>query len=182
MQLCCESRLLLRVLPNLNWDSGLQQWAINSYTTTGQFAAVSSAHKAGCLHNHTLVVPVAKTRAQSAPATFSPPHKAFILITLKGLLFSCSRPGGNKQQQTANGKLAKQGYFLYKSQPAQKGTSWSALEPGHSYTEHTCETTEGTKAIYVHEKKLSGSQKTVIKTYASLGVNTINIYCQMSKH
>lgn len=45
--------LLLSALAHNNWT---------------HFAAVSSAHKAGCLHNHTSVVPAAKTRAQSAPA------------------------------------------------------------------------------------------------------------------
>lgn len=70
----CLSAIVLWVLstpllPNLNGDTGPKHRAINSYTTTGQFAAVSSAHKAGWLHNHSSVVPAAKTRAQSAPTT-----------------------------------------------------------------------------------------------------------------
>lgn len=70
MQGCtCGVNLFLRALAHLNRDNGLQHWAINSYTTTGHTAAVSSAHKDGCLRNDTSVMPVAKTRAQSAPAT-----------------------------------------------------------------------------------------------------------------
>lgn len=47
-----------------------------------------------------------KNKSTVSPCNlFSPPHKAHILITFNRLLFSCSRPVGNKQRWIPNAKL-----------------------------------------------------------------------------
>lgn len=88
-----------------------RQWALtvghqflhNNWT---HFAAVSSAHKAGCLHNHTSVVPAAKTRAQSAPATCSLLHTKSISFSHQiDCYLAVPRPDGKKQRRTPNTRL-----------------------------------------------------------------------------
>lgn len=37
-----------------------------------------------------------------------------------------------------------------------EAASWSTLVPGHRQAENIYETTQGTKAIYVHEKEVIG--------------------------
>lgn len=75
MQWCdCVVSLLLSMLANLNTDSGLQHWAINSYTTTGHNLPQSHLPTKQDAYITTWVVPAAKTRAQSAPATSSLLH------------------------------------------------------------------------------------------------------------
>lgn len=75
MQWCnCVVSLLLSIFANLNTDSGLQQWAINSYTTTGHNLPQSHLPTKQDAYITTWVVPAAKTRAQSAPATCSLLH------------------------------------------------------------------------------------------------------------
>lgn len=75
MQWCnCVVSLLLSIFANLNTDSGLQHWVINSYTTTGHNLPQSHLPTKQDAYITTWVVPAAKTRAQSAPATCSLLH------------------------------------------------------------------------------------------------------------
>lgn len=64
----------------LNRNTG-PHWTISPYTTTGQFAAVSSAHKTGSLYNNRSGASGKNKSTVSPCNVFSLPHKAHILIT-----------------------------------------------------------------------------------------------------
>lgn len=99
MQGCnCVVSLLLSALANLNRDSGLQHRAINSYTTTGHTLPQSHLPTKQDAYITTHQWCQRQKQEHSQPLQlFSPPHKAHILITSNRMLFSCSRPDGNKQ-------------------------------------------------------------------------------------
>lgn len=72
VQLCCEPTS--KCICKFDRDSGLQDWALNAYTTTGHSLSQSHLPTKQDAYVTTWVEPAANTRAQSAPATCSLLH------------------------------------------------------------------------------------------------------------
>lgn len=154
----CESTPI-SALANSNRDSGLQRRTINSYTTTGHTLPQSHlpTKQDAYITTHQWCQRQKQEHSQPLQLVLSSTQSTpYILITSNRLLFSCSRPDGNKQWWTPNARLRNY------CQPAQnEAASWSNSGPwprsGREYLWD--DTGGGGKAIYVHEQEVLGQPR-----------------------
>lgn len=133
--------------------AGSKHWAINSYTTTGHNLPQSHLPTKQDAYVTTWVVPAAKTRAQSAPATCSLLHTKHTSLSHQIDCYSAVQGHTENKKTTMTGAECEARRF-FGCVLNLTAFPWPTLVPGYSRAENTYETTQGTNTIYVHEREV----------------------------